>query len=109
MISVVKRVKNWRTLAKQLVRAYDKDDCEDRGISGATDLDALQHECGSDEDCLKTVVSKFLQTGGHYWLASWRAVIWSLYMANEIKLADQIQNYGELLKGMCLSMCTYTV
>ena len=100
VISVVKEVRNWRTLAKHLVWCYDKDDDEDRQYG--TDLDALQREHGSDENCLKTVVRKFLQDEGGYSEESWRAVIWSLYNANEIQLADQIRRYGEQLEGVCL-------
>ena len=105
VMSVVKGVRNWRTVAKHLVRAYDKDDYEDKRFTGATDLDALQHEHGSDEDCLKTVVRQFLQRGGRYSEASWRAVVWCLYKANEIQVADQIRHYGEQLEGVCL--CTH--
>ena len=102
VLSVVKGVRNWRTLAKQLVMAYDKDDDENKYYIGATDLDALQREHGSDEDCLKTVVRQFLQEGGgRYRPASWRAVIWCLYKANEIQLANQIRSYGEQLEGVC--------
>ena len=90
VMSVVKGVRNWQTLAKQLVAAYDNDD-----------------EHGSDEDCLKTVVRQFLQEGYLYRPASWRAVIWSLYKANEIQLADQIRSYGEQLEGVCLCMYMY--
>ena len=104
-MSVLKGVKNWRTLAKILVRCYDKDDDGNRYYPGATDLDALQHEHGSDEDCLKTVVRQFLQGEGGQYRASWRAVIWCLYLANEIQLADQIQSYGEQLEGVCF--CIY--
>ena len=102
MISVVKRVRRWRTLAKHLVRGYDKDDDKYNDYYGSTDLDALQHEHGSDEDCLKAVVSKFLNGKGQYRPASWRGVIWSLYKANEIQLADQIRSYAEQLEGVCL-------
>ena len=102
MLSVVKGVRNWRTLAKHLVQGYDKDDDEYRGYIDATDLDALQREHGSDEDCLKTVVRQFLQGEGMYSPASWRAGIWSLYKANEIQLANQIRSYGEQLEGVCL-------
>ena len=102
-MSVVKGVRRWRTLAKHLVRGYDKDDDEYRGYPRSTDLDSLQREHGSDEDCLKAVVSKFLQGKGWYSPASWRGVIWSLYEANEIQLADQIRSYGERLKGVCMS------
>ena len=107
VMSVVKGVSRWRTLAKHLVRGYDKDDDENKKYYGSTDLDALQHEHGSDEDCLKAVVSKFLQGKGQYRPESWRGVIWSLYEANEIQLADQIQSYGERLTGVCLCMYMY--
>ena len=101
VMSVVKGVRNWQTLAKHLVFSYDKDD--DEHTPYGTDLDALQCEHGSDEDCLKTVVRKFLQgRGGRYIQASWRAVIWSLYLANEIQLANQIRSYCEQLEGVCL-------
>ena len=103
VLSVVKGVRNWRTLAKHLVKGYDKDDDGNRYYRGATDLDALQRKHGSDEDCLKTVVRKFLQgRGGRYRQASWRAVIWCLYKSLEIQLADQIRSYGEQLEGVCL-------
>ena len=101
VMSVVKGVRNWRTLAKHLVLGYDKDVDEDRQCD--TDLDALQREHGSDEDCLKIVMNQFLL--GEYRQVKWRAVIWSLYKANEIQLADQIRSYGEQLEGVCL--CIY--
>ena len=104
VMSVVKGARNWRTLAKHLVLGYDKDDDEYRSYIGATDLDALQRKHGSD---LKTVVRRFLLKGYRYWQASWRAVIWSLYKADEIQLADQIRSYGEQLEGVCL--CMYIV
>ena len=102
VMSVVKGVRRWRTLAKHLVWAYDKDDDENKKYYGSTDLDALQREHGSDEDCLKAVVSKFLQGEGQYRPVSWRGVIWCLYEANEIQLADSIRSYGERLEGVCL-------
>ena len=102
-MSVVKGVRRWRTLAKHLVLGYDKDDEENRRYIFCTDLDVLQHEHGSDEDCLKAVVSKFLQ-GKRQYRVSWRGVIWSLYEANEIQLANQIRSYGEQLEGVCLCM-----
>ena len=107
VMSVVKGVRRWRTLAKHLVSGYDKDDDEYRGYG--TDLDALQRERGSDEDCLKAVVSKFLQGKGRYRPASWRGVIWCLYKANEIQLADQIRSYAERLEGVCLCMYVYII
>ena len=111
VMSVVKGVRRWRTLAKHLVNGYDKDDDEYKYYLYRTDLDALQHEHGSDEDCLKAVVSQFLQgqERGRYRPASWRGVIWSLYEANEIQLADQIRSYGERLEGVCLCMYLYII
>ena len=107
VMSVVKGVRRWRTLAKHLVLGYDKDD--DEYSRFGTDLDALQREHGSDEDCLKAVVSKFLNGEGKYRSASWRGVIWSLYKANEIQLADLIRSYGERLEGVCLCMYVYII
>ena len=109
VMSVVKGVRRWRTLAKHLVWAYDKDDDEYKYYLYRTDLDALQHEHGSDEDCLKAVVSKFVHGEGQYRPASWRRVIWSLYEANEIQLADSIRSYGERLEGVCLCMYIYII
>ena len=109
VMSVVKRVRRWRTLAKHLVLGYDKDYDENRGWYGSTDLDALQCQHGSDEDCLKAVVSQFLQGKGRYSPASWRGVIWCLYEANEVHLADQIRSYGERLEGVCLCMYVYII
>ena len=108
VMSVVKGVKRWRTLAKHLVSGYDKDDDEYGDCLYSTDLDALQCEHGSDEDCLKAVVRIFLQERGRYRSASWKGVIWCLYKANEIQLADQIQSYGRL-EGVCLCMYVYII
>ena len=110
VMSVVKGVRRWRTLAKHLVNGYDEDDDEYKYYRHSTDLDALQREHGSDEDCLKTVVRKFLRGKGQYSAASWRGVIWCLYKALELQLADQILSYAEPLEGMCcvcISMSTY--
>ena len=103
-MSVVKGVRRRQTLAKHLVRVYDKDDNKYmRLVPESTDLDALQR---SNVDCLKAVVSHFLLGE---WEASWRGVIWSLYEANEIQLADQIRSYGERLEGVCLCMYVYII
>ena len=105
VMSVVKGVRNWRTLAKELVRIYD---VWNKCYAGATDLNAPQREHGSDKNCLKTIVRRFLRGGGKY-RQTWRAVIWSLYKANEIQLADQIRSYGEQLEGvfLCTLLCMY--
>ena len=105
VMSVVKGVKRWRTLAKQLVVTYDKDDDDDDEYS--INLDDLQQQHHSDEDCLKIIIKTFLKGKGLYRQPSWRAVIWCLYLSDEIHLAEQIQSYGEQLEGVCLCMWLY--
>ena len=86
MFPLLKGVKSWRKLAKELlVYAYDKDTPDDDiQRDGGEDLDALQHQHGSDEDCLKAVIEKFVKGKvGYYDIPTWRAVIWALYNANE--------------------------
>ena len=107
VMTVVKGVKRWRALAKQLVYAYDKDG----GIywSGSVDLDDLQHQHGSAQDCLEAIVKVFLQErGGQYEQPTWRAIIWSLYKANETELADQFRSYAEPVKGESMYLCMYS-
>ena len=104
-MSVLKGVKRWRTLAKQLVEAYDDDD-KKKNVLGIN-LDDLQRQHHSDENCLKVIIEIFLEGKGRYWALSWRAVIWCLYLSDEIHLAEQIQSYGEQLEGVCLCMWLY--
>ena len=107
VMTVVKGVKRWRTLAKRLVWAYDKDD---GGLSwfGRVNLDALQREHGSDQDCLQAIVKCFLEGKGVlYKQPTWRAIIWSLYTSNETQLADQFWSYAEPVKGESMYFCTY--
>ena len=99
VISVVKGVRSWRTLAKKLVHAYDRNDGHYAFAIGSINLDNLQHQHHSDEECLKAIVEEFLEGG---WPQSWRSVIWSLYLSDEIHLADQIQSYAEPLEGVCV-------
>ena len=102
MFTVVKGVKSWRRLAKSLIHAYNQDDNQyscARYTFRATDLDALQCQLGSDEECLKAVIEKFLQPW-HKQSPPWRAVIWSLYEANEIQTASSIESYAEPLQGV---------
>ena len=109
MLPVVKGVRSWRTLAKQLVYAYDQDTSDTiyKSIRNSINLDDLQHEHGSDENCLKGVVEKFLLGKGQYSQPSWRTVIWSLYKANEHHLADQIRSFAEPVQGVCVCVCVY--
>ena len=107
-MSVVKGVKRWRTLAKQLVHAYDKDD--HGHYIDAINLDDFQQQHHSYEDCLKAIIKIFLKGKGQYSQPSWRAVIWCLYLSDKTHLAEQIQSYGEQLEGVCLCMdYTYIV
>ena len=69
----------------------------------AINLDDLEYQHDSD-NCLKTVVEKFLLGKGRYEQPSWRAVIWSLYKTNEIHLADQIKSYAEPVQGVCVCL-----
>ena len=112
VFTLVREVKSWKKLAKELVWAYDQDDDQEDNIiqllPGSTDLDALQHQLGSDEECLKSVIEEFLQGKGvRYKQPSWRALIWSLYKANEIQLASHIKSYGEPLQGVCIVCVHY--
>ena len=103
-------MKSWRKLAKQLIEAYDQDDITSCYYSDDEDLDALQRQHGSDEECLKAVIKKFLKgRGSQYEKPSWRAVLQSLYNANEIQLASSIKNYAEPLQGMCIVVVHYKV
>ena len=101
LLSLLKGVKNWRRLAKQLINAYDDDDLfYDSDEENLNDLDVLQRRHGSDEECLKAVIEVFLQGKGRYEKPSWRAVLLSLCNANEFQLATNIKSYGEPLQGM---------
>ena len=111
VMSVVKRARSWRALAKQLVRAYDKDGGDSYfGIN----LDDLQQQHHSDKECLKHIVGEFLKRESwqfyqqHYqhWPQTWRAVIWCLYLSDEIHLAVQIQSYAEPLEGVYVCVCS---
>ena len=61
-------------------------------------LNDIQHQHVSDEACLKAVVEDFLGGKGQY-EPSWRAVIWFLYEANEIQLAEHIRSFAEPVQG----------
>ena len=65
-------------------------------------MDDIQREHVSDEACLKAVIEDFLTQGkGYYAQPSWRALIWSLYQANEIQLAEHIRSFAEPAQGSC--------
>ena len=86
MFAVVKNVRSWRSLGEGM--GYD-----------SWELDNIQRQYDSDEDCLKAVVERFLKDGGWFNHPSWRAVIWCLYKANEFQLAEQIRSYAEPVQG----------
>ena len=89
VLDIVKNVRSWRTLG-QYICSYSP--------SG---LDAIQRQHVSDEACLKAVIELFLSGKGYYKQTSWRAVIWSLYLANETQLADNIRSFAEPVQGRC--------
>ena len=87
IIEVVKNVRNWRTLGQHILY------CPGVG--------AIQRQHVSDEACLKAVIEDFLSGEGTcIYKPSWRRVIWSLYKANEIQLAEHIRSFAEPVKGM---------
>ena len=88
VLDVVKNVKSWRTLGQQIYDVWD-----------SSKLNDIQHQHVSDEACLKAVVEDFLSGKGLYKQPSWRAVIWSLYVANEIQLAEHIRSFAEPVQG----------
>ena len=62
-------------------------------------LDDIQRQYVSDEACLKAVVEDFLSGEGLYEQPSWRAMIWSLYKANEIQLVENVRSFAEPVQG----------
>ena len=96
----MKNVKSWRTLGQHIIYSYK--------------LDVIQHQHVSDEACLKAVVEYFLSGKGRYKQPSWRAVIWYLYKANEIQLAEHIRSFAEPVQGTvandeCVASHAHTV
>ena len=89
IFNVVKNVRSWRTLSKYIC------------YSLSSKLDDIQRRHASDEACLKDVIEDFLSGEGYYEQPSWRALIWSLYQANETQLADNIRSYAERVQGRC--------
>ena len=99
VMAVVGNVRNWKTLAEQLVRTEDD-------LNQYVDLDYLQHRHSSDEDCLKEVVDFFLLRGGLYYRhrPSWRFVLWCLVLAREAQLALCFKEFSEQLEGTCMCL-----
>ena len=109
VLNVVKNVQDWRPLCSVML--------------GYAKLGEIQRQHDSDEDCLKDVVERFLRgestiykkevverflQGGSvlYKKPSWRAVIWCLYEAKEIQLAEQIRSYAEGVQGTVIMVLT---
>ena len=89
IFDAVKNVRSWRTLGQHMLYSYF-----------TSKLDDIQRWHASDEACLKAVIEGFLSgEGGRYEQPSWRAVIWSLYQANEIQLAEHIRSFAEPVQG----------
>ena len=88
VLNVVKNVRSWRTLGQFIYSLV------------SSSLDDIQRQHVSDEACLKAMVEGFLSgKGRRYKQPSWRAVIWSLYKANEIQLAEKIRSFAEPVQG----------
>ena len=108
LFTLVKEVKSWRRLAKSLIRAYNQDAIENSTVTfigGSTDLDALERQHSSDEECLKAVIEMFFEGKGSrldQQPLSWRVIIWALYEANEVQLASNIKSHAEPLQGVQL-------
>ena len=94
VLNVVKNVQDWRPLCRAML-VWPKPD-------------EIQRHHDSDEDCLKDVVERFLRGEGFILCMkpSWRAVIWCLYKANEIQLAEQIRSYAEAVQGTVIMVLT---
>ena len=76
---------------------------------GVLDTDSIKRQHDSDEaQCLKAVVEKFLLGEGRY-QPSWRAVIYTLDMENEVELADKIRSFGEPVQGECSYLFIYSM
>ena len=91
MFTVVKNVRSWRSLGVGMVYSLE--------------LDYIQQQYDSDEDRLKVLMERFLKGGSLLFKQpSWRTVIWSLYSANELQLAEQIRSYAEPVQGTVIYM-----
>jgi hypothetical protein len=88
ILNVVKNVRSWRALGELILDYF------------SPELDDIQQLHISDEACLEAVIEGFLSGGGdRYEQPSWRAVIWSLYEANETQLAENIRSFAEPVQG----------
>ena len=87
VFDVIKNVQSWRTLGENI---YPQ---------ALFEPNTIQCQHVSDEACLKAVVKGFLRGKGQH-EPSWRAVIWSLYQAKEIQLAEHIRSYAEPVQGL---------
>ena len=81
----MKNVRSWRRLGEHIYSPLP---------------DNIQRQHVSDEACLKAVIEHFLSGKSlFYKQPSWRAIIWSLYKANEIQLAEHIRSFAEPVQG----------
>ena len=91
VLKVVKNVQDWRPLCWAMFDIYVP-----------SEIPSLH-----DEDCLKDLVERFLRGESFkYKKPSWRAVIWCLYKAKEIQLAEQIRSYAEGVQGTVIMVLT---
>ena len=93
VLNAVKNVQDWRPLCEAAMFDYVPDE--------------IQSQHDSDEDCLKDLVERFLRDESLlYKKPSWRVVIWCLYEAKEIQLAEQIRSYAEGVQGTVIMVLT---
>ena len=85
VLAHVQDVKNWRKLGELLLPL-------DHGK-----LNAIQRENSTDQDRLRAAVEQWLK--GEGLPPSWRSLIWSLYLAGELTVADPIRGFAEPPRG----------
>ena len=82
---------HWRTFGRELIGEWYTDDA---GVM--QHMDEIDNIYESDDACLKAVVDRFLKSHNPLW----RKVIFALYKANAIHLAEYIRSYAEPLEGV---------
>ena len=95
VLAHVQGVKNWRKLGEWLFLCFQ--DSEWLFPLDHGKLNAIQRENTSDQDRLRAAVEQWLK--GEGLSPSWRSLIWSLYLAGELTVADPIRGFAEPPRG----------
>ena len=85
VLKYTQQVKNWREVGEWLL-----------GYSEAK-LDAIERKYSSNEDRMRAVVQQWLEGGGLS--QTWRSLVWALYCAGDIQVADLICRFAEPQRG----------